>query len=269
MLVYALAFIPAVGLPIVAFLNGWLTCYKKDAAHLPFHRRVTPTGYVLLSAVVVLASFNLVFLYQGQIKTGVRADRLEKQLADAQSALASLQAETVRAFTDDLRVRSWHQWVSNASNLIYIKQQSEAMKIGGIVPGLKASESLTRRFGNSKELPSGIRDLHERFYESQKKSLSLINRARMDYVPVLRLAGIEEANLQEVLADWHPVPEMSTELERSQREFGPDPDFAQADADFLTRFIDLNHECMQAFIEVEHSRRLALVRPPANPLSKP
>jgi len=77
MLVYALAFIPAVGLPIVAFLNGWLTCYKKDAAHLPFHRRVTLTGYVLLSAVVVLAFFNILFLYQGQTRAVVRADRLE------------------------------------------------------------------------------------------------------------------------------------------------------------------------------------------------
>jgi hypothetical protein len=259
------AFMAAIGLPVVAVFNGWATCFRKDNAGLPLLHRVTPIGWVLLACVTLLSVLNGGVIYAGGITEGARANRLERQLRAAQTELGDLRKQTLRAFVDDLDVRSWHQTVSMAARAVHLQHRSQLMLLMLSVGQLRWAEPLWRAAGATVELPAWIRPYHEMYYTTLRYTINWVKRAGDDYSAVMEHAGIRgpvsQAMLERNAELLRRLPDVPAEFERFQREFGFSAEVAQVHLEGVSTLIDSLYEGAQLVIETEHVQRLTGARP--------
>lgn len=123
-----------VALAIVALAAGWLECFRKSPK-IKLRKRVTPVGWMILLAVIVLT------LLDG-LATRSEKEKLNADVIAANNALASMRDEAARVVQHDSALRLWKSEVDTLIEIYLLRLDLQSAMLEQYTKSLVSLETV-------------------------------------------------------------------------------------------------------------------------------
>jgi hypothetical protein len=231
----ALSVLSAVVLSLIGLVSGWLKAVDRDRPG-PFHKKITRTGWGLMSAVLACAALNVSLTLSEQSVAQDRAERSEGQLQ-------ALREKTTNNFIADAEVRRWCEAAEAATRAAHLRLKAELCRVKATLPGLGvARDAVADRGQPFAALPEDLRRYPRELSVRLQNAYAVVRNAEMDYAAAFKLVGLEPPALpqirDQVFEAMDRTPAVAVGAARPASELGLDPEIARAAVEALETQLD-------------------------------